>query len=251
FNPAILAAGSEQGFVDFILDGQPEPPMYFANMKRDNKVGPRVLGELPAPAQMSAKDFRTIDTKRVAMIDTRPFEAFRAQHIPGSLSFPLMNSFPTHVGSMVQDTDDIYLIVTQDHLEEVVRDLIRIGLDRIRGWVDASDIEEYPDSVQRMGGLAEVDASEASAMIDSGEVQVLDVRRRTEFDLGHLPGAINIAHTRLPSRLAEIPKDKRLLVNCHSGVRSAVSCSYLQRAGYQVVNLQGGHLAWRQLVSHQ
>lgn len=249
FNPALLAANNEQGFVDFILEGQPEPPLYFANMKRDNKLGPPVLGDLPKPAQMKASDFRTIDTKSVAVVDTRPFEAFRSQHIPGSLSFPLMNSFSTHIGSMVRDIDDIYLIVTPGHLEEVVRDLIRIGLDRIRGWVDASEIESYPDSVQHMVGLTEVDATEASAMIDQGVVQVLDVRRKTEFDLGHLPGAINIAHTRLASRLDEIPAGKRLLVNCHSGVRSAVSCSYLQRLGYQVVNLKGGHLAWRQLIS--
>lgn len=249
FNPALLAASSEQGFVDFILEGQPEPPLYFANMKRDNKIGPAVLGELPRPHQMKATDLRTLDTKSVAVLDTRPFGAFRDEHIPGSLSFPLMNSFSTHVGSMVRDTDEIYLIVTPDHLDEVIRDLIRIGLDRIRGWVDASDIEHYPDSVQRMIGVAEVDASEASDMINNGEVQVLDVRRKTEFDLGHLPGAINIAHTRLASRLDEIPQHTRLLINCHSGVRSAISASYLQRQGFQVVNLQGGHLAWQMMTS--
>jgi glyoxylase-like metal-dependent hydrolase (beta-lactamase superfamily II) len=44
FNPSVLAAKTEQGFVDFILDAQPEPPLYFARMKRDNKIGPRVLG---------------------------------------------------------------------------------------------------------------------------------------------------------------------------------------------------------------
>ena len=248
FNPAINAATSEQGFVDFILEGQPEPPLYFANMKRDNKIGPPVLGGLPKPLKMSPGDLRTLDTKQIALLDTRPWDAFRTGHVSGAMSFPLSNSFSTNAGSMVRDTDDIYLIIAPEHLEETIRELIRIGLDRIRGWVDASEIEGYPDAVQGFVELAQVDAQDASDMIDNGEVHVLDVRRKTEFELGHLPGAINIVHTRLASRLDEIPKNERLLVNCHSGIRSAVSSAYLQRMGYQVVNLKGGHLAWRQLL---
>lgn len=251
FNPALKAATSEQAFVDFILEGQPEPPMYFANMKRDNKIGPKVLGGLPKPTKMSASDLRTMDTQHVALIDTRPWDAFRAGHVPGAMNFTLINSFSTNVGSMGRDTDDIYLILSPEHLDDAVRQLVRIGLDRIRGWVDASEIERYPDSVRDLVSLPEVSAAEASGMINAGEVHVLDVRRVTEFDNGHLPGAINIAHTRLASRLEEVSKNTRWLVNCHSGVRSAVSASYLQRLGYQVVNLKGGHLAWQQFQSQE
>jgi hydroxyacylglutathione hydrolase len=71
FNPAIQAAATEQGFVDFILTGQPEPPMYFANMKRDNKIGPPVLGGLPQPKKMAAADLAKLDTSVVAIVDTR------------------------------------------------------------------------------------------------------------------------------------------------------------------------------------
>jgi len=249
FNPALLAATSEQNFVDFILEGQPEPPLYFANMKRDNKIGPPVLGGLPKPSKMSVADLQALDAKRVALVDTRPWEAFRAGHVPGAMSFPLINNFNTNVGSMVRDTDDIYLVIAPEHLEDAIRDLIRIGLDRVLGWFDASEIEQFDDSGHGLVGVAEVNAQEASVMIDDGDVQVLDVRRMTEFACGHMPGAINIAHTRLASRLGEIPENARLLINCHSGVRSAMSAAYLQRQGFQVVNLEGGHLAWQQLSS--
>ncbi len=251
FNPALLAATSEQNFVDFILDGQPEPPMYFANMKRDNKVGPKVLGGLPKPVKMSAADLRNLDTHQVALIDTRPWEAFKLGHVPGSLSLPLETSFNTDAGSMVLDTEDMYLVIGPEHLEEAVRDLIRVGLDRIVGWVDASELEGYCDGSHELASVAEVNAEEAAGMIDAGEVQVLDVRRKTEFACGHLPGAINVAHTRLMARLDEIDKNNRLLVNCLSGARSAVSVAYLQRLGYQVVNLAGGHLAWQQLATQR
>jgi hydroxyacylglutathione hydrolase len=249
FNPALLAATSEQCFVDFILEGQPEPPLYFANMKRDNKIGPPVLGGLPSPSKMDASDLRMLDRQQVALIDTRPWEAFQSGHVPSSMSFPIINSFNTNVGSMVRDTDDIYLVIAPEYLEDAIRSLIRVGLDRVRGWVDASEVERYSDSAPDLAGVAEICAEDAAAIIDAKEIQVLDVRRKTEFECGHLPGAINIAHTRLASRLEEIPKNTRLLVNCHSGVRSAMSCAFLMRQGFQVVNLKGGYLAWEQLTT--
>ncbi|MEC7237431.1 MAG: MBL fold metallo-hydrolase, partial [Pseudomonadota bacterium] len=126
FNPAIQAAASEQGFVDFILTDQPEPPMYFANMKRDNKIGPPVLGGLPQPKKMSAADLAKLDTSVVAIVDTRAWEDFRSGHIAGSLSFPLTKSFNTDAGSMVKDSDDIYLVIDEGDLDEAIRDLIRV-----------------------------------------------------------------------------------------------------------------------------
>ncbi|MFG0328145.1 MAG: rhodanese-like domain-containing protein [Phycisphaerales bacterium JB037] len=240
FNPAIRAAASEQGFVDFILAGQPEPPMYFANMKRDNKLGPRVLGKLPTPEQLDAAALRRVDTARVAAIDTRAWDDFRAGHLPGSLSIPMGKSFNTDAGSLVRDDEDIVLIVPPERLEEAIRDLIRIGLDRIIGWA-------APEAIARIDGLAkldEVSVEEAIGLVESHAVGVLDVRRATEFAEGHLPGAVNIAHTRLAGRLDEVPSDDRLLINCRSGYRSARAASYLQRLGRKVVNLRGGMLAW-------
>jgi hydroxyacylglutathione hydrolase len=81
-------------------------------------------------------------------------------------------------------------------------------------------------------------------LLDTTSPFVLDVRRKTEFAEGHIAGATNIAHTRLLSRLAEVPKDRPILVNCRSGARSARACSLLQRHGYHVTNLAGGMLAW-------
>ncbi len=248
FNPSIVAASSEQGFIDFILTGQPEPPLYFANMKRDNKVGPRVLGELPIPPKMTPAELRALDAKKCAIIDARPWDAFRAGHVPGSLSFPLSNSFNTDAGSLVCDTDDIYLIIDPAHVEEAVRDLIRIGLDRIEGWFEASAMAQYEDGAHSQVELPEVTVDEAVHVLDAG-VKILDVRRATEYAEGHLADAMNISHTRLASRLEEVPKDAQWLIYCRTGVRSACSASYLQRQGYQVVNLKGGIHAWEQAAA--
>ena len=150
---------------------------------------------------------------------------------------------------MVRDTEDIYLVIQQDRLEEAVRDLIRIGLDNIKGWFDPARLEDYNDGNHPLAQIAEVDVSDALGMIERHEAKVLDVRRATEFVEGHLPGAVNIAHTRLASRAGELTKTERLLVNCHSGARSARSVAWLQREGFDVINLKGGMLAWKKALA--
>ncbi len=244
FNPAIKAATSEQNFVDFILEGQPEPPMYFANMKRDNKVGPPVLGSLPIPPRVTVGALQDIDTGKVALIDTRSWDEFRKGHVPGSLWMPMDKSFNTFAGSFVRDTEEIYLIIDPDKLEEAVRDLVRVGLDHLRGWFDASDIAMCKDKSHALSTIEDVTPDQARNLIDQGKVKVLDVRRTTEFAAGHIDDATNIAHTRLAGRMDDVPTDATLLVNCRSGIRSASSASYLKRRGFDVLNLKGGILAW-------
>ena len=242
FNPAIQAARDEQHFVDYILSGQPEPPLYFAAMKRVNKAGPPILGGLPIPDRVTVHDLERLETSRVALIDTRDWDDFRAGHIPGSLSLPLTKSFPSDAGSMVRETDEIVLIVAPDRLEDAVRMLIRIGLDRITGWCPPEDLGGADRS--RFATIDEIDAREASPMVDDGAVAVLDVRRATEFAEGHIPGAMNIAHTRLAAHTDELPRDTTLLVHCKSGKRSARASAYLARAGFDILNLRGGFEAW-------
>lgn len=244
FNPSIKAAASEKQFVDYILAGQPEPPLYFARMKRDNKLGPRVLGSLPKPIKLGASDLLKLDAHTVALIDTRTWDTFRAGHISGALFHPVNNSFNTDAGSMVRETEPIYFIIEQAKLDEAIRDLIRIGLDNIVGWAEPSTLDEYVSLGGELVTSPELSIAEAREVVAKGNTVVLDVRRSSEYAEGHINGALCIAHTRLDSRLAEIPKDRQILVHCRSGGRSARAVALLQKHGYHATNLAGGFLAW-------
>lgn len=239
---AIGPASNERAFVDLILEGQPEPPLYFARMKRINRDGPDVIGGLPPARPALAADVAKMDPHQVAIVDTRPWPEFRDGHLSGSMSFPLQTSFPTDAGSMVREDEDIYLVARDDQIEEVLRDLSRIGLDRIKGWIKPEDVASYGE----LESVHEVEPAEAADMIAEGRVSVLDVRRATEYAAGHIENATNIAHTRLASRLDELSRDGTLLVHCQAGVRSARACGYLQRLGFDVVNLKGGYAAWQE-----
>lgn len=245
FNPAIRAATSEDNFVKYILEGQPEPPLYFARMKRDNKFGPRILGDLPKPKAMTADDLKSIDPRNVALIDTRSWDVFRKGHIKGSLFHPLNNSFPTDVGSMVTESEPIYLIIEAAKVDEAVRALVRIGLDDIRGYFEPATLDQFASAGGKLSTTAEVSVAEAPALLANANTYLLDVRRASEFAEGHIANAAQIAHTRLLSRVSEVPRDKHILINCRSGARSARACALLEKHGYEVSNLGGGFLAWQ------
>ncbi len=78
-----------------------------------------------------------------------------------------------------------------------------------------------------------------------GEWFVLDVRGTAEHAAARLEGAHNIPYTRLMPRLAEVPRDRRIMVHCALGGRSAAATSLLERLGYEVVNVAGGFEGWR------
>jgi hydroxyacylglutathione hydrolase len=73
------------------------------------------------------------------------------------------------------------------------------------------------------------------------------VRGRSEWDAGHLPGVENIPVGYLEEHLAELPRDRELVLQCQTGARSSIAASLLQARGFtNVANLEGGFGAWRE-----
>jgi hydroxyacylglutathione hydrolase len=120
-----------------------------------------------------------------------------------------------------------------------------IGLDRATAWYDPSVIDAYAASGKTTGTVTRTDVAAMAPLVAAGSVTVLDVRNRSEFEAGHLPGALHIPAGYLSARLAEIPRDKPIVVQCESGSRSAIATSVLQKLGVtNAANLTGGFAAW-------
>ncbi|MEP0546046.1 MAG: rhodanese-like domain-containing protein [Rhodothermales bacterium] len=248
FNAAVQAAKEgEDAFVKEILEGQPEPPLYFARMKRQNKQGPSLLGALPRPRSMMASALGTLcGCDDCVVIDTRPRSVFVRGHLPASLLAPLDDSFPTVAGSYVPAGTPIYLVVEHERAEEAVRALVRIGLDDVRGVIEPRTLESYGDGNDKLNMLKTIDFDEVDGRRHYTNAAVLDVRRQEEWDQKHLPGAIHIPHVRLLDRLDELPRDKTLLVHCQSGVRSAVASALLAAHGFCVAYVDDAFENWKE-----
>jgi adenylyltransferase/sulfurtransferase len=94
-------------------------------------------------------------------------------------------------------------------------------------------------------GIPQITVKELKARRDSGEdVFLLDVREPYEFQIAQIGGKL-IPQNDVPQRLAEIPRDREIVVQCRSGARSQRIAEFLKQSGYtRVVNLAGGILAW-------
>jgi hydroxyacylglutathione hydrolase len=232
------SVGSEETFVASILAGQPEPPPYFARMKRENRIGPALLGALPQPRRTTAAELASAATSAV-VVDTRPWSAFAAGHVARSLHAPINKTFPTIVGSYIEPGDSILLVVEESKLRDAVLGLVRVGLDNVIAWTTPAEIESW---VATGNGekIAQVAIDELIARVGDGGVHVLDVRGLSEFEAGHVVGAQNIAHTRIAAELDEIPRDLPLYVHCQSGIRAAYATAMLARAGFEPIYVMGG-----------
>ena len=243
YNPAIATAeaGDEDAFVGFILAGQPEPPVYWARMKQQNRDGFPVLGGLPVLEKVSpARLGEIVGAHGTVVIDARADRlAFMDKHLKGSIFAPSGNGFPTMAGSYVEPGEAIYLMVDrQQEVDELVRMLVRIGLDDVRGFLLADEVFGLEDA-DLFRTIPHHPVREVASFAGGDGNVILDVRKASEYSEGHLDGALNIAHTRLAVRLDEIPDDKRLLVHCASGARASSAASFLQRKGREVIYFNG------------
>jgi len=243
-----LADQSEDTFVNAVLSGQPEPPVYFAQMKRINREGPSLLHGERRPERLAEARLSTLIEQHATIVDTRPAIEFAAAHVPGALNLPFNKSFTTWAGWLLKYDAPFYLIVDDDALadiDDIVRSLQKIGLDAIAGYFSTKVIEAYAGEGRPLARIPQIDADVLAQRMVSGDVAVVDVRGWNEWLAGHIPSVPNIPLGYLVDHLPELPTDRSLVVQCASGARSAIAVSLLRARGFtNVVNLSGGFDAW-------
>jgi hydroxyacylglutathione hydrolase len=223
-----LQAMPEEQFVAEVLRGQPEPPVYFKEMKRMNKQGPKVLGGLPLIPRV---------TKPVGqLVDVRNASEIRKSSYGNSLAIPGGKGFTNWAGWLLEYGRPVTLLA--DNLVSAMqakRDLATIGLDDVVGWVDPGDLAPNGFSPMRTVTAAEMD----------DESFILDVRGRDERAASSIDGSSHIPLGELQSRMGEVPRDRKVTVHCASGARSPIAYSILRNAGLtNLVELEGGISAY-------
>ena len=246
FNRSILAATNKQSFVDYILSGQPEPPYYFARMKKENKAGPAVLNGLPSPENISPEEIEKLTgTKNTIVIDGRNWQEYRTGHLKGTLFAPLDRYFILVTGSYIETGTDIALIADEDNLNQLVAALARIGLDNVIGYITPEQFAEFASNGKQLESIEELNVVELNELLPDIEGQILDVRNSSELmETGQIGRAQNVSYTRLLIHQEEISKDSAVYVYCRAGNRSEYACSFLKNSGFEVVHVAGGITAW-------
>lgn len=238
-----LGIEDENQFVKILLDGQPEPPKYFAMMKKLNKVGPRILGSIPHPGRFSLQQFENAVKENVTIIDTRDKLSFAGGHFPGSINIQDNSSFSTWAGWMLE-YDKPFLIVARDsRIEALTKALIRIGLDNIVGYVN--DMDKIANAGYQTETIKQITVQQLKDRNEN--FLFLDVRGYAEYNAGHIEDALNIHAGYLKDHIDKLPRDRKIVVHCAGGDRSAIAASLLKRNGYDnIYNLTCGMNGWKQ-----
>lgn len=238
-----MAQTDEGAFVQELLAGQPEPPRYFAQMKRINVDGPALLGELKEPSALTQEGVGKLIQAGAQVLDTRPAALFRQAHLPGTLNIAYNKSFTTWAGWLLDYDRPLYLLADDAQQAAILRDLRSIGLDQIEGIAPLSVISE--STVGTLRSYEEVTPSQAKALLETGEATLVDVRNDAEWAEGYIEGARHVMLGKLVERLEEVPREKPVIVQCQSGARSAIAASLLLKHGVEtVLNLTGGYGRW-------
>ncbi len=239
-NWAFQYEDDEPGFVQYLLADQPEPPRYFAMMKKLNKVNRPLLTSVPTQQKLSADVVQTALNTGIKLIDTRSKVEFAQGFVPGSLNIQGNNAFATWMGWFMTYDEPFMLVATDAQIDDLTRKLMRIGLDNMLGYTD--DITTLGINLQTSDII---DLDTFKTYLNRDDVQVIDLRGATEYNAGHVEGAENVFIGTLGKNLDKISCDRPVVIYCQGGDRATIGYSMLVRNGFtNVKNYSGSMNEW-------
>jgi hydroxyacylglutathione hydrolase len=246
WNP-LARAESEEEFFAQALGSLPSYPTYFHFLRAVNQLHPNVLCDLPTLEPLMPQVVQQQMAHGVAVADVRPAREFAAGHIPNAYGIPVATPLSTWAGWVVPFGAPIVLVADDPSMrDEAVRQLVRIGYDDLRGYLDggmaAWKAEGLPVTRVPLMSVDELYHARAQGHTP----RVLDVRQDSEWRAGHLVDAVHVegGHLRVAEPL--LPRDEPLIVHCGHADRSTVAISLLQRHGFEQLSLlYGGFSAWQ------
>lgn len=100
---------------------------------------------------------------------------------------------------------------------------------------------------ETLRGYSSISPAESTLMINRDDALILDVRENNEYSEGHIINSVHIPLSSVKTRISELEKykNKKIIVACRSGHRSANACATLKKEGFEhIFNLSGGVMAW-------
>lgn len=236
---------TKEEFIKEVLTGLTPPPSYFPQNVLMNIQGydsiDDVLERGIKPLSPAAFEAAANETGAV-ILDTRNAQDFAKGFIPNSINIGIDGSFAVWVGALVPDLKQEILIVAEDgREEEVVTRLARVGYDHAIGFIKGG-FESWAKDGREVDTITSISAEELAHIIEKeGEVNILDVRKNSEYLSEHVIDAENAPLDYINDSMAQVNKDKTYYVHCAGGYRSMVFNSILKARGFDnLIDVKGG-----------
>lgn len=250
-NYALQTNLTEDAFVKEVLTGLVAPPQYFPANVLMNIQGytsiDTVLRKGTQPLSVAAFEAAANETEAV-IIDTRSAQEFAKGFIPNSINIGIDGSFAPWVGTLIPDIrQPILLVADPAMVEEVVTRLARVGYDEAIGYLEGG-FELWKNAGMETDSIESISAAEFASLYEDGKIEVLDVRKKSEYDSEHIIGAINAPLDFINDSMLLIDKTKTYYVHCAGGYRSMVFISILKARGFEnLIDVAGGFKAIKEI----
>ena len=229
---------SKEEFVEKIASGLMETPAYFAKSVEKNLAGAGSLESAEKPKILNAE---TVKKFAGVVLDVRTADEYGAKHIPNSLNIGLGGQFASWAGSLIEIGEPIVVVAASEkEIDEAVMRLARVGHESVKG---AMLIDDYNLEMEK---IEQVSVEEAFKRLNENDnLQIVDVRRETEYVGGHAPKAVYLTLSNLEKSVDNLDKNKPTYVICAGGYRSSAGTSILEQKGFSDLhNISGGTSAW-------
>lgn len=234
-------------FIKAVTDGLMPPPAYFPQNVAMNKKGYRAFDEVMKQG-MHALDPAAFaimaDESGAVLLDTRPAHDFYKAFVPQSVNIGLKGDFAPWVGALIEDVRQPILLITSPGEEaETVTRLSRVGFDQVIGYLQGG-IEAWIRAGKEIDTVDQISAMQFNQIHQEGNVKVVDVRKPTEYDAGHVAGAENKPLDMINDWISELNTAEPTYIHCAGGYRSMIAASILQARGYRnITEIEGGYAA--------
>ena len=242
-----LQSISKEDFIRLVAADQPEAPPYFTYdailNTREHPTLDKSLQHVHNPLEL-AEVLRMGDAG-AQILDVRDPAEYAKGHLAGSVNIGLGGQYATWAGTVLNRTKPIVIIAEPGREQEAALRLGRIGFDHVKGYLRGGmeALAGRPDLVwPTMRFSAPMVAEELASL---NPPLVLDVRTSREWAGKHIVSSMNIPLNKLQERIAEIPRDRRIVVHCAGGYRSSIAVSILHQYGItHLIEMAGGLAAW-------
>jgi hydroxyacylglutathione hydrolase len=236
---------TKEEFVKAVTEGLSTPPAYFPVNAQINKEGYETMDKLMATSMtpLTVTELKEKMNNDVWLLDTRPATEFTQSFIPGAISIGLEGRFAEWAGSLLPFTQPMVLVTEPGKEEESVIRLARVGFENVQGYLEGG-IDAWIHAGEDIDMIIDIEPDELAMDIPHDDrLEVLDVRKESEYDAGHVQGATNAPLDSLKDifNIALISTENNLYVHCAGGYRSVIAASLLKRQGYHNLrNVLGG-----------
>jgi uncharacterized NAD(P)/FAD-binding protein YdhS/glyoxylase-like metal-dependent hydrolase (beta-lactamase superfamily II)/rhodanese-related sulfurtransferase len=242
-----LQIKSKEEFVRQLTTNLPPRPEYFPQDAQINRAGAPALSDLADLKAVSARELQSLLNQNVVALDVRPANEFASGHVPGSINIPLSGQFASWAGILLGLSSKPLLIATSpEQLSEARTRLARVGIDDARGYLQ-DGIEGWVRAGLKLAELPQIAVRQVSEHSGTEKFQLLDVRRKPEWETGHVEAATWYPLEDFSKSLPPVDSRAPIAVLCKGGYRSMIACSLLLRGGFlNVTNVTGGFDAWEE-----